>query len=79
MSKPAPPNMADDRGESDYAFFSRRPEVNTRTRLPFENEFPPTVLAPGRHAVVRIRIMRDANGEPKRVRRRLRFCEGGHA
>jgi hypothetical protein len=67
-------------GESDFAFFSRRPSVNTRTRLPFENEFPPGVLEPGRGAFVRVLIERDETGQPKRrARRRLRFCEGGTA
>jgi hypothetical protein len=71
--------QADDTGESDYAFFSRRPGVNTRVRLPFENEYPICVLAPGRGAFVRILIERSADGQPRRARRRLRFCDGGRA
>jgi hypothetical protein len=76
----APPCPTDDAGESDLTFFSRRPDVNTRTRLPFPNEFPAGVLEPGRCAFVRVLIERDADGRPKRrARRRLRFCEGGTA
>jgi hypothetical protein len=42
--RPAP----DDRGESDFDYFASRPHVDARVRLPFENEFPPGVLEPGR-------------------------------
>jgi hypothetical protein len=73
----APP---DDRGEGDLEFFRARAGINSRIRLPFENEFAPCVLGPGRSAFVRILIERDADGQPKRrARRRLRFCEGGTA
>jgi hypothetical protein len=76
----APPLLADIAGESDYAFFSRRPSVTSRIRLPFENEYPPSVLEPGRSAFVRIRIERDPDGQLKRrARRRLLFCDGGTA
>jgi hypothetical protein len=74
--RPAP----DVTGESDYAFFSRRPGISSRTRLPFENEYPVCVLLPGRSAFVRIVIIkRDDNGQPTRIARRLSFCNGGHA
>jgi hypothetical protein len=65
MNAPIPPPMV----ESDLEFFCRRPHVSTRTRLPFEGEFPPGVLA-GRSAFVRILIERDADGQPKRRARR---------
>jgi hypothetical protein len=55
----APP---DDTGESDLAFFTKRPGVNTRTRLPFAGEFPPGVLEPGRGAFVHVFL---ASRDPK--------------
>jgi hypothetical protein len=75
-ARPAP---ADNAGESDYAYFVARPHIDSRIRFPFENEYPPCVLAPGRSAFVRILITRDATGQPKRARRVLRFCKGGRA
>jgi hypothetical protein len=80
--KHAPPSSMVDNAvaESDYEYFSRRPHVSTRTRFPFEGEYPVCVLLPGRPAFVRIQIERDADGRPKRrARRRLSFCEGGRA
>jgi hypothetical protein len=77
--KHAPPSIFDCAGESDLEFFRRRPDVNERVRLPFENEYPVCVLLPGRPAFVRLEIDRDAHGQPRRVRRRLRFCQGGRA
>lgn len=79
-AKPQAPLLADTAGESDYAFFAKRPDVHIRTRLPFPNEYPVCVLAPGRAAYVQILIDRDAAGAPKRrARRRLRFATGGTA
>jgi hypothetical protein len=73
----APP---DDCGEDDETFFRRRPNVNTRTRLPIDGEFPPGVLEPGRGAFVRILIERDADGHLKRrARRVLHFVKRGTA
>jgi hypothetical protein len=78
--RPAPRRIIpDDAAESDYSFFSRRPGISERIRFPFENEFAPCRLEPGRSAFVRIRIERDAAGQPKRARRALRFCDGGTA
>jgi hypothetical protein len=51
--------MADDRGEDDFAFFSRRPDLDTRTRLPFPNEFPAGVIDVARVAFVHVVMMRD--------------------
>jgi hypothetical protein len=59
MKHTPPPSMADDRGEDDLTFFRRRPNVNTRTRLPFAGEFPPGVLEPGRGAFVHVATLRD--------------------
>jgi hypothetical protein len=72
------PCPADDAGEDDWTYFRARPGVNTRTRLPFENEYHACVLLPGRPAFVHVEIERDADRQLKR-RRRLRFCEGGTA
>ncbi|SIO49417.1 hypothetical protein SAMN05443247_06443 [Bradyrhizobium erythrophlei] len=85
-SKPRHPNYspADARpapwADDDRAYFVAHPDNNERVRLPIEGEFPPCVLEPGRAAFVRISLIeRDADGRPKRARRRLRFCEGGTA
>jgi hypothetical protein len=47
----APPDNA---GESDFDFFAARPNVNTRTRLPFPGEFPAGVIDAGRVAFVHV-------------------------
>jgi hypothetical protein len=57
--KPAELQAPDDAGESDLAFFRRRPHVNVRTRLPFENEFPPGVIDADRVAFVHVVTIRD--------------------
>ena len=78
--KPAELQAPDISGESDYAFFSRRPGIDSRIRLPFPDEFPVCVLLPGRPAFVRVwMIQRDPDGRPLRRRRALRFCKGGTA
>jgi hypothetical protein len=76
-ARPAP----DDCGEDDRTYFGRRPDANERLRLPFQTEFAPCMLEPGRAAFVRISVVkRDAaTGRPTRVARRLMFCEGGTA
>jgi hypothetical protein len=56
------PSLADTAGEDDETFFRRRPRVNTRTRLPFESEFPPGVLERG--AFVHVLIIRNSDGSP---------------
>jgi hypothetical protein len=75
--RPAP----DDRGESDYAFFTKRPGLNQRFRFAFPDElFPVGVIALSASAFVIITIQRDDDGWPKRrAKRHLRFCERGHA
>jgi hypothetical protein len=69
----------DDRAESDLEFFTARPNVDSRVRLPFENEFD-ELLAPG--AFVHVVLVRDPEtGEP-RTRGRAVFysdLEGGNA
>jgi hypothetical protein len=76
----ARPALADDRGESDHAFFASRPGVTTRLRLPFPDEFAICDLL-GARAFVRVVIDRDADGLPKRGarRRRLTIVDGGTA
>jgi hypothetical protein len=49
----------DDAGESDLAFFTKRPNVNTRTRLPFEGEFPPGLIDAERIAFVHVVTLRN--------------------
>ena len=78
--KHAPPPMPDDAGEDDLAFFSRRPNVNSRIRLPIDGEFPPELLRPG--AFVHVLLIRDPlTGEPRTRGRALFYSdlEGGRA
>jgi hypothetical protein len=80
-TKSVRPQAPDDRGESDYAFFSRRPGINSRIRLPFAGEFPPCVLEPGRAAFVYVTIERDRAGNPGTRARAIFYSdiEGGRA
>jgi hypothetical protein len=59
MTAPAPPNMVDNAGEDDLAYFRARPHVNTRTRLPIDGEFPPDVIDADRIAFVHVVTLRD--------------------
>jgi hypothetical protein len=54
-----PQAAPDDHGEDDLTFFSRRPNVNTRTRLPIAGEFPPGVIDARRVAFVHVVTLRD--------------------
>jgi hypothetical protein len=54
MNAPIPPNMADTAGQSDYDYFVAHPNVSTRTRLPFPDEFPAGVIDAGRIAFVHV-------------------------
>jgi hypothetical protein len=73
----APP---DDRGEDDLAFFTARPGVDSRIRLPFADEFPNELLKPG--AFVHVLLIRDPLTNAPRTRARAIFysdIEGGRA
>lgn len=74
----APP---DDRGESDFAFFTARPHARHRIRAPFPREFPPEFLThrDGGTAVITVVIERDAAGRPTRRGRGIAFIPGGSA
>ena len=57
---PAPPFTPDDRGETDLEFFTARPDLNVRVRLPRDDDgFPPGVLDPDLVAFVHVQIERD--------------------
>jgi hypothetical protein len=74
----APP---DNRGEDDATFFSRRPSVNSRVRLPFKGEFPDDLLKPGAFVHVLL-VTRDPLTNEPRTRARAIFysdIEGGNA
>jgi hypothetical protein len=79
--KHAPPStMADCTGEDDLEFFTARPDVDSRVRLPFENEFGPELLRPG--AFVHVLLIRDPLTNEPRTRARAIFysdIDGGHA
>jgi hypothetical protein len=79
--KHAPP-MVDDCGEDDFAYFRRRPDVSSRLRLPFPDEFPADVieLARGRSMargamVVIVVIDRDSAGNPTTRGRGISFSD----
>jgi hypothetical protein len=81
---PDEPQAPDISGEDDLTFFSRRPRVNTRTRLPFANEFPPGVIDAGRIAFVHVVTLRDPlTNEPTTRGRGVFYAdssdEGGRA
>jgi hypothetical protein len=79
--KPAELQAPDDAGESDLAFFIKRPDARHRIRSAFENEFPDEFLKQrgGRTAVVIVAIERDAAGRPTTRGRGLVFPDGGTA
>jgi hypothetical protein len=80
--KHAPPSiMFDNAGESDLEFFSRRPSVNERVRLPFAGEFAPEPLRPGAFVHVLL-VTRDSKTNEPRTRARAIFysdIDGGNA
>jgi len=70
----------DDSGEDDLAFFSRRPTINSRIRLPFKDEFP-ELLKPGAFVHVLL-VTRDPVTHEPRTRARAIFysdIDGGSA
>jgi hypothetical protein len=70
----------DNSGEDDHAFFTARPSVNSRVRLPFTDEFPPELLRPG--AFIHVLLIRDPLTNEPRTRARAIFysdIEGGRA
>jgi hypothetical protein len=70
----APPLLAHTAGESDLAYFTARPGISTRTRLPFPNEFPPGVLEPSRVAFVHVLLVtRDPKTNAPATRARAIF------
>ena len=80
MTAPIPPSIFDGAGESDLAFFTKRPGVDARVRLPFPDEFPDELLKPG--AFVHVLLIRDPLTNEPRTRARAIFysdIEGGSA
>jgi hypothetical protein len=78
--KASEPQAPDDRGEDDLTFFSRRPNVDARIRLPFNDEFPDELLRPG--AFVHVLLIRDPLTNAPRTRARAIFysdIDGGNA
>jgi hypothetical protein len=70
----------DDAGESDLEFFNARPNVDSRIRLPFTDEFSDELLKPG--AFVHVLLIRDPLTNAPRTRARAIFysdIEGGSA
>jgi hypothetical protein len=80
MQHTPPPFAPDDRAESDLDFFTARPNVDSRIRLPFADEFPDEVLKPG--AFIHVLLIRDPLTNEPRTRARAIFysdIEGGRA
>jgi hypothetical protein len=78
-SQSEPQADLDANGESDLKYFRRRPNVTTRTRLPFAGEFPAVVmeLARGRTMFVHVVMMRDPMTNEPTTRGRGIFYTGG--
>jgi hypothetical protein len=80
MRHTPPPFAPDDRAESDLEFFTARPNVDSRIRLPFAGEFPDELLTRG--AFVHVLLIRDPETNEPRTRARAIFysdIEGGRA
>jgi hypothetical protein len=78
--QPAP--LFDCFGESDLDYFRARRGINSRTRLAFEGEPPAALLERDDErdlAFIRVRLERDADGEPATIMREIVFGEWGHA
>jgi hypothetical protein len=74
----SPPNMADD--VSDLEYFSARPGINERLRLPFQTEFAPDVMsALGRTAMIRVVVERNPITHEPTIWRNVFHVEGGTA
>ena len=71
----------DDTGETDWDFFARRPDAESRTRCPFPGEFPRSVIkqARGRKIFVHVYMLRDKAGAPLHRARGIFYAEGGSA
>ena len=75
----------DDAGEDDATFFTRRPEVQHRFRLPLPDEFSAAILSEARHqargreVLVMVVIDRDASGRPSTRARGLVSLPAGTA
>jgi hypothetical protein len=79
--KPARPQAPpDDRGESDFAYFSARPGISSRKRLAFDFEPLPGLLeSDDSVAFVSVRVQRDGAGLPQTIFRVAICGEWGHA
>jgi hypothetical protein len=78
--KPVRPQAPDSSGEDDLAFFTRRPGVNSRKRLAFDDEPPPGLLERDDIvAFISVRVKRDAAGKPATILRAAVYGEWGRA
>jgi hypothetical protein len=76
------PLLADTVGESDLAYFRRRPNISSRKRLAFEGEPPAGVLERDEYdnvAFINVRLVRDAAGKPATILREIVYGEWGTA
>jgi hypothetical protein len=76
------PPMVDDVAESDLDYFRRRPNVNSRKRLAFNNEPPSGLLERDEYdsvAFISVRTERDAAGMPAKIVRAIVYGSWGRA
>jgi hypothetical protein len=80
MQHSTPPFAPDDRAESDLEFFTARPNVDSRIRLPLAHEFPPDVMsALGRTVMIRVVVERNPITHEPTMWRNVFHVEGGTA
>jgi hypothetical protein len=74
------PPMTDHFGETDFEYFSRRPDINSRNRLAFGGEPPAALLDDESEiAFIRVWLKRDADGKPATIFREIIYGEWGTA
>jgi hypothetical protein len=74
--------MVDDVAESDREYFRRRPNVDSRKRLAFDNEPPPGLLERDEYdnvAFISVRLERDPAGLPATILREIVYGQWGRA
>jgi hypothetical protein len=71
-------HMVDDRGDLEY--FRAHPNIDSRNRLAFDGE-PPEALRDFESdiAFIRVRLKRDADGQPATILREIVFGDWGRA
>jgi hypothetical protein len=80
MNAPWRRHPPDDAGETDLEYFSRRADINCRSRLAFDGEPPAALLDDESEiAFIRVWLKRDADGKPATIFREIVFGDWGRA